>query len=140
MANLNLPEHILALNPELAQAARRGPVRFGAYRSGLEQRAAETWVPLMLRPGWMYEPFSLKMPGFSYVPDFFGELRDGRGLAAVECKGWNRNIRADKLKFRAALEVHGWLTFIWLTWERRGGWDEQWYLGGEAKGQDEVTR
>lgn len=127
---LNLSADVLALNPELARTTARtqDAPRFGAYRSQLEQKAAELWCPTVFAPGWMYEPFTLRMPGLTYTPDFFGTLLDGRGLACVEAKGWNKNLRADKAKFRAAVEVHPWLSFCWLTWDRREGWVGQWYL------------
>lgn len=129
MSALNLSEDVLALNPELrGKAGRAKAVRVGAYRSKLEAKAAESWCPLIFARGWMYEAITLHLPGQRYTPDFFGRLRDTDLLAVVEVKGWNQNLRADRTKFRAAVEVHTWLAFCWLTWDRlTDRWVEQWH-------------
>ncbi len=125
---MKFPQHILDLNPELKKIPKGSEFSGSAYKSKLEERAATEWVPLIFK-WWMYEPFRLKFPGGFYTPDFFGELNDG-GIAAIECKGWNPNLRADKLKYKASCEVHGkWLKFCWLTWDKVGGWTEKWYDG-----------
>lgn len=123
---MRLQQHILDLNPELVSVKEPITVGKSRYKSNLEERAANEWVQFIFE-WWMYEPFSLKFPGGTYVPDFFGQLKNG-GLAAIETKGWNKNLRADKLKYKASCEVHGhWLGFCWLTLEKVSGWSEKWY-------------
>ena len=121
---LRLPPHLAALNPHLA--ASREPLTVGdGYRSKLERRAATEWIPTVFK-WWDYEAFTFNLPGHRYKPDFFGELLAG-GLAVVEVKGHNPNIRADKVKFSNAAATHGnWLKFCWLTWDKRDGWIEEW--------------
>lgn len=133
---LRLSPDVLALNPELAglpTARLAGAPRIAAaapdpYKSALERRFARELADVIFVQGqWRYEGVTLNLAGQKYTPDFFGPLSDGRGLACVEVKGWNQNLRADKSKFRAAVEQHQWLLFGWFTWERRTGWGEQWY-------------
>jgi hypothetical protein len=116
---------VLALNPELSQRdSAQARLPGDIYRSELERRAAREWCPLVFA-WWRYEPFKLIFPGGVYTPDFFGMTRAGL-LAVVEIKGWNRNLRADKLKFSVAHETHrGWLQFCWVEY-KDGGWLEKW--------------
>lgn len=136
---LQLSPDVLALNAEalagVKTARLAGAPRVAAkadpYKSNLERRFARELANTIFVPGeWKYEGITLRIAGGRYTPDFFGPLADGRGLAAVECKGWNQNLRADKTKFRAAVAEHKWLSFAWFTWDRRAGWGQQWYLGG----------
>lgn len=121
---MNLPQHILDLNPELIPVKKQLSLAKDGYRSSLEKKAASQWIPFMFK-WWMYEPFKLNFPGGSYTPDFFGELVDGE-LAVVEVKGWNKNLRADRLKYNVSLETHLWLKFCWLTHDKDGGWHDKW--------------
>lgn len=134
-----LPAHLAELNPELAglpSARLPGAPRIAGagadpYKSALERRFARELADTIFVPGeWKYEGITLHLPGQKYTPDFFGPLADGRGLACVEVKGWNQNLRADKSKFRAAVAQHPWFSFAWVVWDKRGGWGQQWYLGG----------
>jgi hypothetical protein len=123
---VKFPQHILDLNPGLEKVQKQVSSSGRGYKSQLEERAANEWMPLMFK-WWMYEPFKLNFLGSFYTPDFFGELVDGV-LAAIEVKGYNQNLRADKLKYKSSCEVHGkWLRFCWLTWDKVGGWTEKWY-------------
>lgn len=126
MPNLNLPQHILDLNPELVGAAKRGQLSQSAYRSGLEAKVARDWCPVVLKPGWRYEAIKLRLPGGAwYTPDFFGELMHGGGPALIEVKGWTKSLRADKRNYNAALELNPWAHWCWLE-EQRGQWVEKW--------------
>lgn len=125
---MKFPQHILDLNPGLVKVQKQVLSSGKAYRSKLEERASKEYIPMMFK-WWMYEPFSLSFPGGRYTPDFFGELLDGETLVVVEIKGWNRNLRADKLKFKVSYETHrNWLKFCWVTWDKVGGWVEKWEL------------
>lgn len=140
--SLHLSPDVLALNPDVLAGAKSarlaGAPRIAKadlapdpYKSSLERFFARELADVIFVPGeWKYEGITLRIAGGRYTPDFFGPLADGRGLAAVECKGWNQNLRADKTKFRAAVAEHKWLSFAWFTWDRRAGWGQQWYLGG----------
>jgi len=129
-----LSPDIVALNRDVLGGEESVDIRaeLGGYRSKLEKRAAGTWVPKNL--GWfMYEPFSLKFPGGTYTVDFFGQMLNpmmdpncNGDLVAVEVKGFNKNMRADRLKFKVAAAHHTWLKFVWLTW-KNGKWCEEWY-------------
>lgn len=136
---LTLSPDVAALNPGLKVGKIKGAPRIAAadlaadpYKSDLERQFAKEQADLIFVPGrWLYEPFTLNLDGQKYTPDFFGPLADGRGLGAVEVKGWNKNLRADKTKFRAAVQEHPWLTFGWMVRSKREGWQVQWY---ERKG------
>ena len=135
---LQLSPDVLALNadvlagakaPRLAGAPRISAAR-DPYKSGLERRFAQELADSVFVPGqWRYEGITFNLAGQKYTPDFFGPLADGTGLACVEVKGWNQNLRADKSKFRAAVEQHPWFSFAWYVWYRRDGWGQQWYVG-----------
>lgn len=135
---INLPAHLLELNADVLAGVKtarlagapRVSVKDDPYRSQLERRFARELADTLFVPGsWRYEGVTLNLAGQKFTPDFFGPLADGRGLACVEVKGWNQNLRADKTKFRAAVEQHYWFTFLWVVWERRAGWQMQWYMG-----------
>lgn len=125
MTTLPMSEDVARLNPGLSPRERKLARLDGdGYRSELERRCAREWMPALFK--WsMYEPFKLNFPGGSYCPDFFGELLTGR-LAIVETKGYNPNLRADRLKFKAAAAVHKWALFCWLEWDKHNGWQEKW--------------
>lgn len=136
--SLRLPAHILELNADVLSGVKTGrlagaprvSVKADPYKSQLERRFALELADTLFAPGaWRYEGITLNLAGQKYTPDFFGPLADGRGLACIEVKGWNQNLRADKSKFRAAVEQHPWFTFAWVVWERRAGWGQQWYAG-----------
>lgn len=123
----SLSPDVIALNEDVLGGETTASVRTkaGGYRSLLEKQAAESWIALNL--AWsLYEPFTLNFPGGHYKPDFFGPWRLDSGLVIIEVKGWNKNIRADQLKYRVAAEHHRWAKFCWLTW-KDGDWDEKWY-------------
>lgn len=126
MTTLHLSPDVAALNPSLSQRDQRAArLRGDGYASGLERRAAREWLPQLF--AWFkYEEVKLRIPGDAwYTPDFFGETRGGV-LAFVECKGYTRTLRADKLRYNAAREIHDWAYFCWLEWDRRDGWIEKW--------------
>jgi hypothetical protein len=60
-----------------------------------------------------YEPFSIKLPGGSYTPDFLHILDNG-GMIFVEIKGskHQRNYRDARSKLRAAAALHPWADWI----------------------------
>ncbi len=123
---LKLSEDVLRLNPALdALAQKLAQLPADNYKSTLERRVAAGWCPLTFA-WWRYEPFKLNFLGGTYTPDFFGLTRAGL-LAVVEVKGWNKNLRADKLKFNAAYETHrDWLLFCWLEGSNRYELKEKW--------------
>lgn len=141
---LQLSPDVLALNPELAKVAKGGRVAGSPriakadmapdpYKSKLERFFAIELADIVFMPGeWKYEPITLHVAGGLYTPDFFGPLANGRGLAAVEVKGWGKSIDRSKLKFRAAVEQHKWLSFCWLQRDRAGEWAETWYMRERA--------
>jgi hypothetical protein len=124
---LKLPPHLAELNPHLvAGPGKAAPVKIGdGYRSHLERRIAHEWVPAQQPLWWFYEPFTLHLDGFKYTPDFL--LVRPNELWIVEGKGWNKNLRADRMKFNAAAETHRWARFCWLTWHPETGWTEDWH-------------
>lgn len=136
---LHLSPDVLALNADalagqkvarIAGSPRIAKADLGAdpYDSGLNRRFAAELADVLFVPGeWAYEPITLHIAGGLYTPDFFGPLADGRGLAAVEVKGWAQSQDRSKAKFRAAVEQHKWLTFGWVVWSKRSGWEQQWY-------------
>ncbi len=141
--SLRLPAHILELNADVLAGVKTGRLA-GApriakadmapdpYKSKLERFFAIELADLVFVPGeWKYEPITLHVAGGLYTPDFFGPLANGRGLAAVEVKGWGKSIDRSKLKFRAAVEQHKWLSFCWLQRDRAGEWAEAWYMREE---------
>lgn len=121
---------VLALNADVLRTKESVNIDAskGGYRSALEKKAADTWVGMAFE-WFMYEPFKLNFPGGSYTPDFFGMFRyfNGSVLGVAEIKGWNKNLRADRLKYRVAAEHHPWLKFVWVTWKKNDGWTEEWY-------------
>lgn len=126
---MKLPKHLAELpgNAHLVQGKGKAvkiQVRDG-YRSGLERRAAQEWVLAQQPLAWHYEPVTFNLVGFKYTPDF--QLIDAHGhVTFVEVKGWNKNMRADQMKFNAAAKTHRWARWCWLTWHKRDGWIEQW--------------
>lgn len=120
MAKLTLIPDVLALNPGLAVA--QAP-RAEVYDSDLERRAVAEWLPGQPAQRWYYHPFMLYLPSGRYTPDFLLVMRD-RSLACVEVKGWNKNLRADRRKFKEAAKFHPWTRWLWLTWD--AGWQEEW--------------
>jgi hypothetical protein len=119
---------VAALNANLAEQAAAVPARpkLDEYKSELERRVARVWMPERFT-WWRYEGVTLNLPGHRYTPDFFGVLSAG-GLAVVEAKGWNANVRADRVKFNNAAATYGHVfRFCWLEWDRDlGGWLEEW--------------
>lgn len=119
---------VMALNQDVLGGEEPVDVRteLGGYRSKLEFSASKSWVAINFQ--WFkYEPFSLKYPGGTYTPDFFGPWVPSGELVAAEIKGWNQNLRADRLKFKGAAEEHSnWLQFVWVTYHK-GRWVEEWY-------------
>lgn len=134
---LRLPAYLLELNRDVlagvkvarvAGAPRIAVATADPYKSGLERRFAAELADVVFVPGqWAYEPITLHIAGGLYTPDFFGPLADGRGLAAVEVKGYSKSLDRSKAKFRAAVEQHKWLAFGWVVWSRQRGWEQQWY-------------
>ena len=105
---------VLALNPGLVlgRALSNSP-----YRSQLERRAAAEWLPAQLPLWWAYEPLTFHTVGGTYTPDFVFIANETRELCAVEVKGWNKNLRADKRKFRECVNTYPWARWCWLMWE-----------------------
>ena len=115
---------VAALNSHLALAPVPPAVPTDGYRSELERRVARLWMPARFA-WWHYEAYTFNLPGHKWTPDFFGRLNEG-ALAVVEAKGWNANVRADRVKFNNAAATHGrWARFCWLTW-KDGEWCEEW--------------
>ena len=126
---LNLPAHLAALNPHLAGGNDK-PRTGDGYRSNLERRAAQQWIPTQAVTQWWYEPVTFKLPGGRYTPDFllrWKQTRRGTALAFVEVKGWTRSLRADRRAFLEAAHTHVWADWLWLTWQD-GAWIEDWSL------------
>lgn len=122
---MKLSPDVLALNPQLSRAEAKQASIGDGYKSNLERRCARDYMPQHFIDGWQYEAVKLRFPGGWYTPDFFAETLGGL-LVFVEVKGWNPNLRADRLKFRAAAETHQWARFLWLEWDKRAGWVEKW--------------
>jgi hypothetical protein len=124
---LELPPHLAELNPDLvAGNGRAQKVKVGdGYKSVLERRAVTEWILPHQPLCWHYEALTFILPGGRYTPDFLMQMPGGT-VWIVEVKGWNKNLRADKLKFNAAAEPHPWARWCWLTWSRHIGWVEGW--------------
>ena len=60
-----------------------------------------------------YEPFTIKLPGGKYTPDFLHILANGT-IVFVEIKGSRKqpNYRDARSKLRAAAEIHPWADWI----------------------------
>jgi hypothetical protein len=125
---LKLPPHLAELNPHLvAGTGKAAPLKVGdGYRSDLERRAAREWVPGQQPATWLYEPLTFHLVGYKYTPDFLLVAESGN-VSIVEVKGWNKNLRADRMKFNAAAETHRWARWCWLTWHPESGWNEDWH-------------
>ncbi len=99
------------------------------YRSKTEDRwaregGAQLEALLGIKPVWtQYEPFSIRIPGGRYTPDFFYIFEDGRmGFVEVKASKHQRSYRSSRAKLRAAAETYPF--FIWVearplgdTWE-----------------------
>ena len=131
---LNLPQHILELNPnlldEIASIERTpdlavgSPSGNGMYRSKLEERVARDWIPAQGWIFWSYEPKQFHLVGFKYTPDFIGVTEDLK-IVAVEVKGEYRNRRASRMAWRSMAATYPSATFCWLEW-KDGQWHENW--------------
>lgn len=124
MAKLMLPAHLLALNPHLA--GEKQPLTVGdGYKSKLERRAVEEWLPTQPVSEWWYEPITFHLKGGRYTPDLF--IRNRLVFTFVEIKGWAQSIRASRRAFKEAANTHTWAEWLWLTWDKRTGWVEDWH-------------
>ena len=126
MTKLKLPPHLAKLNPLLASS--REPLTMGdGYRSNLERRVALEWIPAQANVAkWLYEPITFHLAGGRYTPDFMLFSDDPRPLF-VEAKGWTQSLRADRRAFLEACHTHlSWSRWLWLTWDKRAGWEERW--------------
>lgn len=129
MTGLKLSPDVAALNPGLSPREQKLARLDGdAYRSELERRCAREWLPLQAPAGWLYEPFSIRLgQKVSYTPDFLvWWMPKQHRPAVIECKGWTKTLRADKLRFDLAAEKLPCFAWCWLTWDREMGWKETW--------------
>lgn len=128
MTKLNLPPHLAEINPDLVRGKGKAQkISYGdGYRSELERRAAREWVLGQQPAMWMYEPLTFHLVGFKYTPDFLLVAENGN-VSIIEVKGFNQNLRADRMKFRSAAESHPWARWCWLTWHADSGWAEDWH-------------
>jgi hypothetical protein len=132
MTGLNLSSDVLKLNPELSQRERKlARLDDDGYKSELERRCAREWMPLQEPAGWIYEPFSVKLgQKVNYTPDFlvWFPKSQRRMPFIIECKGWTKTMRADKMRFDLAAEKLPCFMWLWLTWDQHTGWVEKWAI------------
>lgn len=133
MKKFKLPPHLAELNPDFdikLQAIQ--PTRFGSnffnaiqFRSKLELRVHEEWLPLQGLAVWHYELITFPLPGGKYTPDFIGIYNDLRVLV-VEAKGEPRNRRATRRAFKELMAHYPDNVYCWLEWADRA-WKEEWW-------------
>lgn len=125
---------ILARNPELARELGRGKPRVALvkpraerlaettapngrpFRSQLERRAWEEWVPTQRAARAWYEPLSLNLAGGRYTPDIVLQWQDG-DLWLVEVKGsWKafQSGRSSRRSLRQAAVEYASLGTFWV--------------------------
>lgn len=102
--------HLAARRIEQAAAPRETPPE-PRYRSKLEARYAQT-LDALQRSGeileWRHEPFSLRIAGGRYTPDFL-TIDRVRTIRLIEVKGYMTD--ASRIKLCAAVEQWPW--FEW---------------------------
>lgn len=130
-----LSPDVLALNPELSRAAkRRARARLEKlsltpeFRSKLEKRAWEQWVPTQSASVVKYEPLVFHLAGGNYTPDFMLAFDDG-SLWFVEVKGnWKayQSGRSSKHLLKQASVEFGflgrWFALLPVPAKDGGGW------------------
>lgn len=121
---------VLALNPGLAQSSQvrvvaRTDVRARKFKSKLEERAWNEWVPAQGAAVSLYEPFTVHLTGGSYTPDIVLVRPDG-ALLLIEVKGsWKAHAsgRSSKRNLRQAAIEFAWLgRWFSLMPAGRHGW------------------
>lgn len=73
---------------------------------------------------WWYEPMSIWLPGqVRYKPDFMVQMVEDGRLEMIEVKGWSKNIRDGKTRYKIAASLFP--CFTWKMVKRKGrGWEE----------------
>lgn len=125
---LTVSPDVLALNPGLGPDLNMlaiGRDRLEPeYDSLLERDAVRDWLPRNQYIAWWYQPLIFHLPSGNYTPDLMMMMPD-KTLAFVEVKGWNKNLRADKRKYKEAVQFVWWARWCWLTRKGRE-WKEDW--------------
>ena len=136
--NLKVSADVAALNPEIDFADLGRPKvgvkqsfhdDLGPYRSQLEQRVANEWIPTLNPIMWGYEPHRFDLDGVRYTPDFILLLPD-LSVVVVEAKGEYHNRRATRQVFRQLCHRYADIFFCWLEWKDRD-WQEEWFMEGK---------
>lgn len=70
---------------------------------------------------WAYEPNVFDLGGVCYTPDFRVDLPDG-WREYHEVKGYHRNLRDSRTRWRIAAAQHPEYVWCWVTYSRRLGW------------------
>lgn len=102
---------------------RRRAKSAGTYKSEVEACAAEYIMGLALPGSMVYEPFTLRLEGGEYTPDFLFVDAETLVVTLVEVKGsWRaKNARDSRTKLRAAAARYwffGWLALSVKTKRR----------------------
>lgn len=128
--NLHLSPDTLALNPgldgkEIRVKARDLPPGEPSFKSKLEKRAWEQWIPTQQAARVFYEPLTLRLTGGNYTPDFLLVMPD-HSLRIVEVKGsWKayQSGRTSRRNLRQAAIEFAWLGRFYSLLPDKRGWN-----------------
>lgn len=119
----------MGLNPNVIRSrlgalAKKAVRKWAPYRNKLESDyAAHLEGRLLGRDilGWRYEPMNLKLlDGVFYRVDFLLWCGED-SIELHEVKGWHKNLREAKLRFKLAKAQHPWFDFVFVTRDK-GQW------------------
>lgn len=135
MPKLAVSPDVAALNPEidfsrpLPSVVSDLSIHNTPYKSQLENRVAQEWIPSLDPMMWGYEPMTFDLDGVRYTPDFILLLKN-LSVVVVEAKGEYHNRRATRQVFRQLAHRNPSVFFCWLE-RKNNDWIDQWFIGGE---------